>query len=240
MNVQQSLKEIARCCECVPVPATRIWEPGAVDPAATRSSLVQRLHNWNDHGSWQDFFDTYWKLIYAVAIKAGLSEAEARDVVQETVVAVAKQMRDGGYDRTKSSFKNWLCLITRRRIIDHFRKRTDPKLRASPPANDETNRTDTVNRVPDPASLELDPVWEEEWQKNLLDAAIERVKQQITPKQFQIFDLSVLRDLPVGEVTKLLKVNAAQVYLARHRVGVLVKKEAKRLEAQAEKAVIKS
>ncbi len=48
------------------------------------------------------------------------------DVVQETVVAVAKQMRDGGYDRTKSSFKNWLCLITRRRIIDHFRKRTDP------------------------------------------------------------------------------------------------------------------
>lgn len=224
----------------MPVPATRIRDPGAADPDATRSSLVQRLHNWNDHGGWQDFFDTYWKLIYAVAIKAGLSEAEARDVVQETVVAVAKQMRDGGYDRTRSSFKNWLCLITRRRIVDHFRKRTDPKLRASPPANDETNRTATVNRVPDPASLELDSVWEEEWQKNLLDAAIERVKQQVTPKQFQIFDLSVLRDLPVGEVTKLLKVNTAQVYLARHRVGVLIKKEAKRLEAQAEKAVIKS
>jgi len=114
---------------------------GAEDPAATRSSLVKRLRNWEDHGSWQDFFDIYWKLIYAIAIKAGLSEAEARDVVQETVVAVAKQMRDGGYDRTKSSFKNWLCLITRRRIIDHFRKRTDPKLRASPRARDGTSRT---------------------------------------------------------------------------------------------------
>ena len=149
-------------------------------------------------------------------------------------------MRDGGYDRTKSSFKNWLCLITRRRIIDHFRKRTDPKLRPAPRARDDTSRTDTIARVPDPASLELDSVWEEEWQKNLLDAAIERVKQQVTPKQFQIFDLSVLRDLPVAEVTKLLKVNAAQVYLARHRVGALIKKEVKRLEAQAEKAVIKS
>jgi hypothetical protein len=83
-------------------------------------------------------------------------------------------------------------------------------------------------------------VWEEEWQKNLLDAAIERVKHEVTPKQFQIFDLSVLKDLPVREVTKLLKVNTAQVYLARHRVGSLIKKEAKRLEAQAEKAVIKS
>lgn len=224
----------------MPVPSTRLREPGAADPAATRSSLVQRLRNWSDHGSWQDFFDTYWKLIYAVAIKAGLSEAEARDVVQETVVAVAKQMRDGGYDRTKSSFKNWLCLITRRRIIDHFRKRTDPKLRPPPPAGEDASRTDTVERVPDPASLELDSVWEEEWQKNLLDAAIERVKQQVTPKQFQIFDLSVLRDVSVREVTKLLKVNTAQVYLARHRVGVRIKKEVKRLEAQAEKAVIKS
>ena len=107
----------------MPVPATRIRDPGAADPDATRSSLVKRLGNWNDHGGWQDFFDTYWKLIYAVAIKAGLSETEARDVVQETVVAVAKQMHDGGYDRTKSSFKNWLCLITRRRIIDHLRLR---------------------------------------------------------------------------------------------------------------------
>ena len=211
---------------------------GAEDPAATRSSLVKRLRNWEDHGSWQDFFDTYWKLIYAVAIKAGLSEAEARDVVQETVLAVAKQMREDGYDRTKSSFKNWLCLITRRRIIDHFRKRTDPKLRPAPRARDGTSRTDTIDRVPDPASLNLDSVWEEEWKKNLLDAAIQLVKQQVTPKQFQIFDLSVLRELSVTEVTSLLKVNAAQVYLARYRVGALVKKEAKRLEAQAEKAVI--
>jgi RNA polymerase sigma-70 factor (ECF subfamily) len=207
---------------------------GAEDPAATRSSLVRRLHNWDDHGSWQEFFDTYWKLIYTVAIKAGLSEQEARDVVQETLVAVAKQMRAGGYDRTKSSFKHWLCLITRRRIIDHFRKRTDPKLHPMPQSSDETTRTDTIARVPDPDSLEPDAVWEGEWQKNLFDAAIERVKQKVAPKQFQIFDLSVLRGMPVSEVKAILKLNAAQVYLARYRVGALIKQEVKRLEAQAE------
>jgi RNA polymerase sigma factor (sigma-70 family) len=215
---------------------------GAESPAATRSSLVKRLRNWEDHGGWQDFFDTYWKLIYAVAIKAGLSDVEAQDVVQETVVAVAKQMRAGGYDRAKSSFKNWLCLITRRRIIDHFRKRTDPKMRAVPrtSAGGSTTGTDALARLADPASLALEAVWEEEWRKNLVDAAIERVKQQVAPKQFQIFDLSILRDLPMGDVTKILKVNAAQIYLARHRVGVLIKKEVKRLEAQAEKAAVKS
>ena len=224
----------------MPVRKTDVQAIGPEDPAATRSSLVRRLGNWQDHGSWQQFFDTYWRLIYAVAIKAGLSQAEARDVVQETVLAVAKQMRENGYDRAKSSFKKWLCLITRRRIIDHFRKRTDPKFLPPPQARDGTSRTDTVNRVPDPASLDLNSVWEEEWQKNILDAAIERVKQQVTPKQFQIFDLSVLRELPVGEVTKLLKVNAAQIYLARHRVAAMIKKEVKRLEAQAERAEVKS
>jgi RNA polymerase sigma-70 factor (ECF subfamily) len=173
-----------------------------------------------------------------VAVKAGLTDAEAQDVVQETVVAVAKQMREGGYDRTKSSFKNWLCLITRRRIVDHFRRRTGGKKR--PLASEDPNRTDTVARVPDPASLELDAVWDEEWRKNLVDAAIERVKQQVAPKQFQIFDLAVLKDLPVHDVTKLLKVNAAQVYLARHRVGALVKKEVARLERQAQKAEVKA
>ena len=204
------------------------------DPVATRSSLIHRLRDWEDHGSWQDFFDTYWKLIYAVAIKSGLSETEARDVVQETVVAVAKQLRDSGYDRARSSFKNWLCLITRRRIIDHLRARTDPKLRHTPAAPD-TRRTDTIARLPDPAGFVPEDVWDEEWRKNLLDAAIERVKQQVAPKQFQIFDLSTLRSLPVAEVVRLVKVNPAQVYLARHRVGALVKKEVKRLETRAAK-----
>ncbi len=207
----------------------------AEDPDATRSSLVNRLRDWDDQSGWQAFFDRYWKLIYSVAIKSGLSDGEAQDVVQETVVAVAKQMREGGYDPARSSFKNWLCLITRRRIVDHLRRRT--KVIKQPlVVGEDTSRTDTIGRLPDPAGLELEAIWDEEWRKNLVDAAIERVKQNVTPKQFQIFDLSVFKNLPVREVTKLLKVNTAQVYLARHRISALIKKEVARLERLAESA----
>ena len=66
--------------------------------APMRRSLVSRLKNWEDNASWQEFFDTYWKLIYSVAIKAGLSDEEAEDVVQETVVSVAKKMDSFKYD----------------------------------------------------------------------------------------------------------------------------------------------
>ena len=44
--------------------------------------------------AWKDFFDTYWRLIHGLAIKAGLNDAEAQEVVQETIIAVAKQMAD--------------------------------------------------------------------------------------------------------------------------------------------------
>ncbi len=60
----------------------------------TRHSLLARLKDWEDQASWREFFDTYWQLIYAVARKAGLSDAEAQDTVQETVLTVAKKVGD--------------------------------------------------------------------------------------------------------------------------------------------------
>jgi RNA polymerase sigma-70 factor (ECF subfamily) len=205
---------------------------GDQDVAGTRSSLLERLQDWNDHQGWQDFFDTYWKLIYAVALKSGLSDAEAHDVVQETVVAVAKQMRVGGYDRTKSSFKNWLCLITRRRIVDHLRRRESAAVTLPGRAPEDSTHTDALARVADPASIDLNELWEAEWQKNLIDAAIERVKHEIGAKQFQMFDLYVLKNLPLREVTRTLHVSATLVYVTKHRISALVKREVKRLEKE--------
>src|ERR1051325_5230097 len=88
----------------------------------TRGTLLSKLRRLDDNGSWQRFFDTYWKLIYSVARKSGLSDAEAQDVVQETVIAVARKMPEFRYDPAKGSFKQWLLLITRRRTCDHLRR----------------------------------------------------------------------------------------------------------------------
>ena len=195
----------------------------------TRRSLLNRLKNWDDQESWKDFFDTYWKLVYGVAIKAGLSDQEAQDVVQETVLSVAKKMHDFKYDPAAGSFKNWLLLITRRRISDHLRKeyRRPPK-HENP--QEPSSRTGTMEKLPDQAEAKIDEMWDEEWQKNLLDVAIERVKAQIDPKQFQIFDSYVLKEWPVKDVKKMLGVSATQVYLAKHRISALIRKELKKLE----------
>lgn len=192
----------------------------------TRRSLLSRLKNRDDQESWHDFFNTYWKLIYGVAIKAGLTDTEAQEVVQETVILVAKKMPEFKYDPAVGSFKSWLLHTTRWRIADQFRKRRRARGRA--PA--QTARTATIERVADPAGFALDTVWDEEWEKNLMDVALETIKRQVSPRQYQIFDLYVLKQWPVQKVARLLAINAGQVYLAKNRIGGLVKKEIENLE----------
>src|SRR5512140_1436770 len=89
----------------------------------TRRSLLSRLKDWDDQESWRRFFETYGKLIYAVAIRAGLNDAEAQDVVQETVIVVARKIPGFQYDPALGSFKSWLLLIIRRRIEKQLKKR---------------------------------------------------------------------------------------------------------------------
>ena len=65
----------------------------------TRGSLLDRLRDWEDQAGWRDFFDTYWKFIYGAAVRSGLSDHEAEEVVQETVVSVAKRCRNSSMIR---------------------------------------------------------------------------------------------------------------------------------------------
>ncbi len=195
---------------------------------ATRRSLVERLADWGDQLRWQEFFDTYWKLIHSAARKSGLTDAEAQEVVQETVITVAKNIDKLKYDPAIGSFKGWLLQITRWRIADQFRKREPGN--AKRPRSTDDRLTATIERVPDSRIVDLDAVWESSWKENLFEAAVARVKKKIEPKQFQIFDCYVRKEWSAQKVAERLGVNVGQVYLARHRVGALLKKEIKALE----------
>jgi RNA polymerase sigma-70 factor (ECF subfamily) len=212
---------------------TQTMSNDATDFLPTRRSLLSRLKSADDHGGWQEFFDTYGKLIYGVARKAGLTDAEAQDAVQETVIAVSKHIGDFKYNPAKCSFKTWLLLLTRQRIGRQFARRGgNQSLLTSAATREEGTRTGTIERVADPAGLGLEAVWDAEWERHLLSVATERVKRHVKAEHFQMFDLYVLQSWPVREVARTLGVSAAQVYLAKHRIGRLLQQEIKRLEAE--------
>jgi RNA polymerase sigma factor (sigma-70 family) len=198
----------------------------------TRATLLARLKDWGDGESWQAFFDVYWKLIYAVARKSGLSDAEAQDVVQETMVAVAKHIPTFQYDPALGSFKAWLLNLTRWRIVDQLRKR-GPMAGHRPRAGAETgDRTATIERFADENCLEPDAIWDLEWKKTILEAAMKRVRSRLPPQKFQVFDFYVNREWPPEKVAHTFKISVNQVYLIKNRVTAMLRDEARKLEHQ--------
>jgi len=190
----------------------------------TRATLIQRLKNWQDQASWQDFFDTYWNLIYGVALKGGLTPAEAEDVVQETLISVAKHMPTFKYDPSIGSFKGWLLNMTRWRIADQRRKRKHASL------PEESGLDDLkIDELAGPSDPDIAEVWEAEWESNLLKAAIANIRRNLDPWQFQLFDFYVNKDWPPEKVASTFSVPVSQVYMAKHRVTEAIRQEVDRL-----------
>ncbi len=177
------------------------------------------------------FFDTYWRLIYSVALKAGLTQVEAEEVVQETIICVAKNIQKFKRDRRLGSFKGWLRNLTRWRIADQLEKRT----RLSPrDAGGAARRFQPLENIPGPVDDAPALDWDQEWQSHLLKAATQRVKSRVKEEQYQLFDFCVVKEWPVRRICQTLGVSAAQVYLAKHRITRLLQKEVRRLEKEWE------
>jgi RNA polymerase sigma-70 factor (ECF subfamily) len=202
------------------------------DSLSTRQTLLGRLRNLEDQESWRTFFDRYWELLYNVARRAGLGEPEAQDVVQETVIAVAKAMPDFRYDPAHGSFKQWLLRITGRSIMDHLRLayRQPPRAEVDLEALDEAETPAAL--ISESAAEHVAAAWEEEWERRILTEAISCVRRTANPKHFQIFDYCVLKEWPASKVASLLNLHAAQVYLAKHRVSQAVKRAARSIRDQ--------
>ena len=194
----------------------------------TRSSLIQRLKATINGESWEEFFHTYWELIYNVARRAGLSEADAQDIVQETILKVHNSLDRFEYNRKRGTFKGWLRTVTRSRLNDFFKKQ-----QRRPALNQPLEETaDELQNLRDPEGPEIEKIWDEEWNRNLIQAALNRTKKLSSPKQFQIFKCHYIDEWTVRETCRTLGVNAAQVYMAKQRVGKIFREAVETLQEQ--------
>ena len=71
----------------------------------TSTTLLSALRDMRDHASWQHFHTLYRPMLMAVAIRAGLLEQDALDVVQETIIEVAREMPSFRYERSRGRSK---------------------------------------------------------------------------------------------------------------------------------------
>lgn len=143
---------------------------------AARRRLLHRLRKLDESVSWQDFFETYWKLIYRTATSAGLPDADAQEVVMETIRTVLRVLGRVQQSPHADPFKSRLLQITRWRILDHLQYRRTQKARPA------TGLAGLVGPDREPlasdAAAQINELWDMEWQQNRLDAARLRLKRR--------------------------------------------------------------
>lgn len=197
----------------------------------TRQSLLERLKDAADDDSWRTFFETYWRLIYFTGLKAGLTEAEAQDLVQETVISVFKSMERFEYVRKNGSFKAWLLRLTHWRILDQLRNRQKNLANLRRPGAE--TQTDPLEKIPEPPLRDVEVAWNQEWTNSLTQAAVEKVKAKVNPRHWQIFELHTFQEWPIRRITAALGVSSAKVYLVNHRLKKALRKEFNALECNS-------
>ena len=204
------------------------------DTVQTRESLLNRLKGDESRG-WQEFYRVYGKIVHDFALHAGLTETEADEVVQDTMVAISRHIGEFRYDRSVCRFKTWLLNQASWRIKDQMKKRAWQEKHiqvTSAPQHDSTARTSELERIPDAAIPDLAALFEADWQQNLLRVAQESLKARFSLKHLQIFDLHAMQGWSAAEVAKSLGVSIALVYVTKHRVATALKKEVVRLQKE--------
>jgi RNA polymerase sigma-70 factor (ECF subfamily) len=181
----------------------------------TRISLLDRLRKTNsDHESWSEFVHLYDKLVFSVALKSGLSQQDAEDVMQNTFVKVSQNIKKFEYDPKKGKFRNWLCLIAKCQVANHYRKRNKQPLIAEPLNPDASYN---ITELPDEMN-DWDKVWEEEHENHLVGVALTELKTMVNPKHYQIFEKYCIKRRSVKDVSETMGVSENEVYLAKRNL----------------------
>ena len=179
------------------------------DPDPTRPSLLLRIRDPRDAEAWTTFLRTYTPLVYRYCRRRGLQDSDAADVAQEVMAQVARSARGFDYRPERGRFRDWLGRIAHQKLALHHRLNR----RAARGAGGADPDLPALEAAEDPG-----PEWGEEFNAQVLRAALERARPHFEPATWRAFERTWFEDRPAAVVARELDLPIAAVYLAKSRV----------------------
>ncbi|MCB9849142.1 MAG: sigma-70 family RNA polymerase sigma factor [Phycisphaerales bacterium] len=170
----------------------------------TRTSLLSRIKNPEDALSWEEFDKVYRPMLHKYALTRGLSREEAEDIAQQCMSAIATGIQSF---RRQVSFRGWLRGMIDHKVSDQLRRQ-----RKEVPARTADFAREQQREADPPLS------WEREWNRTHLLYCLNQIRGEVAPTTFRAFEMYVLEERPVQEVSKALGMSANQIYVAKSRV----------------------
>ncbi len=169
--------------------------------ATTRPSLLLRVRDLSDAAAWGDFVEIYAPLVHRYALRRGLQDADAADIVQDVLREFARCVPRFEYDPAAGRFRGWLHTLTRRAVARQARQ---PAARPFPIGGGEAGSP--LERATDPA----DDAFAEQ--------AARQVQGQVKEATWQAFWLTAVEQISPAEVAGRLGISVGSVYVAKNRV----------------------
>ncbi len=183
----------------------------------TRPILLARLRDPADAAAWREFVDLYAPLVYGFCRRRGLQDADAADLTQDVLRAVAGAAPGFAYDPKKGRFRGWLFTIVRNQL-HNFRAKAAKPGRGS----GDSGHQEMLQAQPDPDG-DLDQIWDREYEQHLFQWAAAQVKKEVQPSTWEAFERTAKGE-GGQDVAQALGMSVAAVYLAKSRVLTRIKK----------------
>ncbi len=198
--------------------------PAGSEPSATSTELLRQAQA-NDQGAWEQLVNLYSRRMYRWCRRAGLQSADAGNVVQESLQAVARNLGEFRRDRPGDTFRGWLRRITDNKIRDHFR-RQGRSLDAATGGTDGYHRLLNLSheQSPDSEVPSDQPTWDTSVAQALspqtddLQEQIRQIRDEVSERDWKFFWRVVVDGQSAAEVGREFGVTANTVRLVKMRL----------------------
>jgi RNA polymerase sigma factor (sigma-70 family) len=177
----------------------------------TRASLLVRLRDCADQEAWAEFVEIYRPVIYRLACRKGLQHADADDLAQQVLVAVASAVHRWEPDETRGRFRTWLQRIAQNLIINALTRRGPDRASGDEGVHDLLSQR-AAPEGPDSELLRA------EYRRELFNWAARQIRAEFQPATWQAFWQTAIEGRAVHEVAHLLGKKPGAIYAARGRV----------------------
>jgi RNA polymerase sigma-70 factor (ECF subfamily) len=193
---------------------------------ATRASLLVRIRDPHDQEAWRQFVDIYASVVYGFARRRGLQDADAADLMQEVLRAVARTASRLDYDPNRGSFRGWLYTVTRNKIYNFLNGQKNHE-RGSGDSGAQERLEEQAAHQDDAASL-----WDQEYERRLFDWAAEQARTEFQGATWQAFWQTAVEGRSAKEVGDRLGMSLGAVYVAKSRVLARLKELIRQVEEE--------
>jgi RNA polymerase sigma factor (sigma-70 family) len=176
----------------------------------TRESLILRLPSSQDALAWREFIAIYEPLIIRFAGRRGLQEADAREIAQNVLIAVAKSVDRWQPDRERGRFRAWLFRIARNQLINWISKQATQA--SSARALDGSALEQFPSEDYRAAEIEL------EYRREMFRVAAAQARDSFSASTWDAFWRTAVLAESVDSVAASLELSPGAVYIARSRV----------------------